>query len=144
MRSNMKYWMTLACLSTLGTVATVGCAEGSPSQPPIIIEPIMDAPPPTCGNGKVDTAAGEQCDCGSMVSTQCQVMEMDCMAVNRGPGTLLCKAAPACTFNFSMCAISTPASNGGSGAVMPGGAMPGGAAMPGGMMMRGGTGGTGR
>jgi hypothetical protein len=134
----------LACLSVLA------CAEGSPSQPTMQIEPPLEMAPPTCGNGKVDVAAMEQCDCGSMVSTQCQVMEMDCMAVNRGPGVLLCNAAPACTFNFSMCAISTPASNGGSGATMPGGAMPGGAAampggaMPGGSMMMRGTGGTGR
>jgi hypothetical protein len=57
---------------------------------------------------------------------------MNCMAVNRGSGTLLCNAKPACTFNFSMCAINTPAPGGGAGT----GAMPG-------DMMRG-SGGSGR
>ena len=127
MRSMTKFLTTLACLSVLG------CAEGSPSQPAMIIEPIQEAPPPTCGNGTVDVMAGEQCDCGPNVSTQCQVPNMDCMAVNRGAGVLLCNAQPACTFNFTMCAINTPAPGGGAGT----------GAMPGGMMMRG-TGGSGR
>src|ERR1700712_1472429 len=113
MCSMMKFWTTLACLSVLG------CAEGSPSQPVSQIEPPLQIAPPTCGNGVVDMAAGEQCDCGSMVQTQCRVMEKDCNAVGRGAGILLCNAAPKCTFDFSMCAISTPPT-GGTGATTTG------------------------
>jgi hypothetical protein len=127
MRSMTKFWTTLACLSVLG------CAEGSPSQPPVIVEPVMEVEPPSCGNNTVDVMKGEQCDCGPDVSTQCQVQGMDCTAVGRGAGVLLCNAKPACTFNFSMCADKTPAPGGGAGT----GAMPGG-------MMRGSTGGSGR
>jgi hypothetical protein len=129
MRSMMKFWTTFACLSVLG------CAEGSPSQPVSQIEPPLEMAPPSCGNGKVDKEMGEECDCGDMVSTFCQVMDMDCNAVGRGNGALLCNARPACTFNYTMCANSTPAANGGSGAMMM---------MPGGMRPGGGTGGTGR
>jgi hypothetical protein len=81
-------------------------------------------------------AANEQCDCGPDVTTQCQVPNMDCNAVGRGPGILLCNAKPACTFNFTMCAINTPASGGAGTGAMPGGMMSGG-------MMQG-TGGSGR
>ena len=130
MRSMTKFWTTLACLSVLG------CAEGSPSQPPMPPEPPVEAEPPSCGNGNLEVMKGEQCDCGPDVTTQCQVPGMDCMAVNRGPGILLCNAKPACTFNFTMCAINTPAPGGGAGT--------GAAAMPGGMMMRGGGAGSGR
>jgi hypothetical protein len=121
MRSMTKFWTTLACLGVLG------CAEGSPSKPVMDIEPQMEAPPPTCGNGVVDP--GEDCDCGKDVSTVCQIPNMmECSLVNRGAGALLCKAQPSCKWDFSMCANSTPAPMGGTGA-MPG---------------AGGTGGTGR
>ena len=111
MCSMMKFWTTLACLCVLG------CAEGSPSQPVSQIEPPLEIEPAKCGNGVVDVMAGEQCDCGGMVSTQCRVMDKTCNDVGRGGGILLCNAAPKCTFDFSMCAISTPPS-GGTGATM--------------------------
>jgi hypothetical protein len=110
MCSMMKFWTTLACLSVLG------CAEGSPSQPVTVIDPpaVMEAP--KCGNGTVDVAVGEQCDCGNMVTGQCRVMDKTCEMVGRGGGMLLCNAAPKCTFDFSLCADNSPPT-GGTGAM---------------------------
>lgn len=106
----MKFWMMLASLG----VMVGACAEGSPAAPVTVIEPPPPEMEPPCGNAKPDP--GEQCDCPKTVTTQCRVQGMDCTAVGRGPGVLLCNAAPLCTFDFSMCQDSTPAT-GGTGAV---------------------------
>ena len=113
MRSTMKYWKTLACASALSLLGA--CAEGSPSEPPTYIEPPVPPMEDPCGNGVFDPGV-EECDCPASVSTVCPVMDMDCTAVGRGPGVLLCNAAPQCTFNYTMCQDSTPAT-GGTGAV---------------------------
>jgi len=109
MPSTMKFWMTLASVCLM----SVACAEGSPAAPPMPIEPPAPEMEPTCGNAMPDV--GEQCDCPKAVSGLCRVEGMDCTAVGRGPGVLLCNS-DTCTFDFGMCQDSTPAT-GGTGAV---------------------------
>ena len=110
MRLRLAVWVWAA----LGAVGLIGCAEGSPAEPVNRIEPPPPVMEPTCGNGKLDPPA-EQCECPNKMTTgQCKVDGMTCADVGMGTGTLLCNAAPMCTFNFTMCTGGK--STGGTGA----------------------------
>jgi hypothetical protein len=92
-------WMWAVC----GAVTLAACAEGSPSAPVQHIDPPPPMVAPLCGNGRVDPPM-EQCECpNKMTTTQCPIDGMSCKDVGMGTGTLLCNAAPLCTFNFTMC-----------------------------------------
>jgi hypothetical protein len=93
-------WMWAAC----GVVGLLACAEGSPSAPVQHIDPPLPTVEPLCGNGRVDPPT-EQCECiNKMTTGQCPVDGMTCKDLGMGTGgTLLCNAAPLCTFNFTMC-----------------------------------------
>jgi len=70
---------------------------------------------PTCGNGRPDPPL-EQCECPNKMTTgQCKVETMTCKDVGMGDGTLLCNAAPLCTFNYTMCTAKTAAGSGSGG-----------------------------
>jgi hypothetical protein len=102
----------LAVLGFAVMSATLGCAEGSPADPVTKIDP---PPPPVvvlCGNGKLD--ASEECDCPNvMTKGQCKVDNMSCAMLRPGStGTLLCNAAPMCTFNLTMCSGGAPGTGG--------------------------------
>lgn len=112
MRPLMKSVMAVVCLGI------AACAEGSPSQPAMDIPPPAVVMPDLCGNGKVDVNGlkKEDCDCGPTATGLCMVPGMDCSAVGRGTGALLCNPKPMCTFDYSMCSVKT-GSTGGMGAV---------------------------
>jgi len=60
-----------------------------------------------CGNGVVDTAAGEACEPSLPIATDCATMNMGMGAVTCNPTT--------CTFNTTNCRAATPPT-GGNGA----------------------------
>ena len=102
-----RFWVWAVC----GAVGLMACAQGSPADPPTHIDPPVPMMAPLCGNGKIDPM--EQCECPNKATTgQCPVDGMDCASLKMGTGTLLCNAAPLCTFNFTMCSIK---GSGGSG-----------------------------
>lgn len=101
MRGRLTLWVWAVC----GAVGLVACAEGSPADPPNHIDPPAAKVEPLCGNGRLDPPM-EQCECPNKMTTgQCPVEGMTCKDVGMGTGTLLCNAAPNCTFNFSMCSV---------------------------------------
>jgi hypothetical protein len=70
-----------------------------------------------CGDGFVDTAANEVCECPLGATTACLVMDKTCADLNPGNvGQLLCDPA-LCMYVVSMCMAPTGvAGSGGGGA----------------------------
>lgn len=104
-------WVWAMC----GAASLFACAEGSPSQPAEYIPPPAPMVEPLCGNGKVDPM--EQCECPNKMTTgACPVDGTTCKDLGMGTGgTLLCNAAPMCTFNFTMCTGPKSAGSGTGG-----------------------------
>jgi hypothetical protein len=100
-------------LTLLSTV--LSCAQGSPADPVTKIDAPVIVEPPLCGNTKLDP--GEECECPNKETKgQCKVDNMTCAMLRPGSlGTLLCNAAPMCTFNFSLCTGGAPGATGAGG-----------------------------
>jgi len=118
MKLNRKR-LLLSVLSWVAIVGGLACAEGVRSEPETVIEPPPPVVEPPCGNGKPDP--GEECECPNKMTTgSCALTNTNvtCASIGMGftGGTLLCNAAPRCTFNTMLCTGGPPSGGtGGSG-----------------------------
>jgi hypothetical protein len=91
----------------------VACAEGTGASLLTGDAGAINAGQPMCGNGKIEPANNEMCECPAGSSGPCAVTDKDCSELG-GTGTLMCDPTT-CMYIDDACTNTGTGGNGGGG-----------------------------